>query len=79
MQTLEERLHNEVSYVAVEHDDHAPHRHVHVVALVKGRLNTKDFQALRDTATDAALFQRKERDQARGQQAQQQEGAQWGM
>jgi hypothetical protein len=77
MQSLEERLHTEVSYVAAEHDDHAPHRHVHVVALVKGRLNTKDFQALRTTATDAALFQRKERDQAREQQAQQQEGVQW--
>src|SRR5918996_372644 len=31
MQTLEERLQNHVSYVAVEHDDHAPHRHVHVL------------------------------------------------
>jgi hypothetical protein len=78
MQTLEERLQKEVSYVAAEHDEHAPHRHVHVLALVKGRLNTKDFQALRQTATDAALFQRQERDQQRSQQVQQQKGAQWG-
>jgi hypothetical protein len=77
--TLEERLKKQVSYVAAEHDDHAPHRHVHVIALVKGRLNTQDFQAMRQTATDAALFQRQERDQARGQQAQQQEGVQWGL
>ncbi len=75
MQTLEERLQNHVSYVAVEHDDHAPHRHVHVLALVNGRLNTQDFQALRTTATQAALSQRQERDMARQQQ--QQEGGQW--
>jgi hypothetical protein len=71
---LQDRLHKAVPYVTVEHDDHAPHRHVHVLALVKGRLNTQDFQALRDTATEAALFQRQERDQ---QQGQQQEGGQW--
>ena len=74
MQTLEERLQNHVSYVAVEHDDHAPHRHVHVLALVSGRLNTQDFQALRETATQAALSQRQERDRTRQQQ---QEGGQW--
>jgi hypothetical protein len=79
MQSLEERLHNEVSYVAAEHDDHAPHRHVHVLALVRGRLNTKDFQAMRQTATDAALFQRQERDLQGQQQAQLQKGAQWGL
>jgi hypothetical protein len=79
MQTLEERLHNQVSYVAVEHDDHAPHRHVHVIALVRGRLNTQDFQAMRQTATEAALFQRQERDQAREQQATMQKGAQWAL
>ncbi len=55
MLQLEERLTKDVQYVAVEHDDHAPHRHVHVLALVKGRLNTQDFQALRTTATEAAL------------------------
>jgi hypothetical protein len=43
--------------------------------MVKGRLNTQDFQALRQTATEAALLQRQERDQAREQQ--QQEGGQW--
>src|ERR671918_1728841 len=68
MQTLEERLQNHVSYVAVEHDDHAPHRHVHVLACVNGRLNTQDFQALRQTATETALSQRQERDRTRQQQ-----------
>jgi hypothetical protein len=76
MLQLKDRLTKDVPYVAVEHDDHAPHRHVHVLALVKGRLNTQDFQALRDTATEAALLQRQERDQQREQQ-QQQEGGQW--
>ena len=40
MQTLEERLQNHASYVAAEHDDHTPHRYVHVLACVKGKLLT---------------------------------------
>ncbi len=77
MQTLEQRLHKEVSWVAAEHDDHAPHRHVHIVAVVAGRLNVQDFQALRQTATEAALEQRHERDLAREQKEQEREEAQW--
>jgi hypothetical protein len=61
MQTLQRRLKQEVAWVAAEHDDHAPHRYVHVVAIVKGKLHTRDFQAMRQRATEAALFQRKER------------------
>src|SRR5919106_143980 len=74
MLALEERLGREVPYVAAEHDDHAPHRHVHVLACVRGRVDPPDLQALRQTATHAALEQRKERDMAREQQ--QQEGQQ---
>jgi hypothetical protein len=77
MLTLEDRLHKQVQWVAVEHDDHAPHRHVHVVAIVAGRLQVQDFQALRQTATDAALFQRKCRDLSREQQAREREEAEW--
>jgi hypothetical protein len=77
MQALEERLHKEVQWVAVEHNDHAPHRHVHVVAVVPGRLQAQDFQLLRQAATAAALEQRRQRDLAREQQAREQEGAQW--
>jgi hypothetical protein len=33
---LEDRLGKPVSCIAAEHDDHAPHRHVHVMALVRG-------------------------------------------
>jgi hypothetical protein len=74
---LADRLTKAVPYVAVDHDDHAPHRHVHVLALVKGRLNPQDFQAMRETATEAARVQRQERDVAREPQQQQQEGGQW--
>ncbi|SRR5260370_20569186 len=62
MLSLEDRLQSEVQWVAATHDDHAPHRHVHVVAVVPGRLQVQDFQVLRQTATEAALAQRKERD-----------------
>src|SRR5438874_13737220 len=33
---LEDRVQREVQWVAAIHDDHAPHRHVHVVAVVPG-------------------------------------------
>jgi hypothetical protein len=68
MQTLMGRLNQEVAWVAAEHDDHAPHRHVHVVAVVPGKLYPQDFQAMLQRATEAALFQRQERDLAREQQ-----------
>jgi hypothetical protein len=73
IQTLEERLEKEVPYIGAEHDDHTDQRHIHVVALVRGRLNTKDLEALRTTATNTALLQRQERD------LQQQKGLQWAM
>ena len=77
MLRLEEHIQREVSWVAAEHDDHAPHRHVHVVAVVPGRLQVQDFQAMRQAATAAALAQRNERDLVREQQEQQREEAQW--
>lgn len=64
MQTLEERVGKPVSWVAATHADHAPHRHVHVLAVVDGRLTRDDLQALTRAATDASLTQRQERDQA---------------
>src|SRR5205807_3701634 len=77
MDTLEKRLQKQVSWVAVEHADHAPHRHVHVVAVVPGRLQVQDFQSLRTTATAACLEQRRERDLAREQQENMREEAEW--
>lgn len=78
MLTLEERLHTPVQWVAATHDDHAPHRHVHVLAIVPERLQVTDFQALRLAATEAALEQRQQRDLARVEQIQVKgEGRQW--
>src|SRR5260221_467814 len=62
MQTLEERLGKQVSWVAAIHNDHAPHRHVHIVSIVSGRLQAQDFQAMRQTATEEGVAQRQELD-----------------
>ena len=77
MDTLEERLGKSVSWVAAIHADHAPHRHVHILAVVEGRLQPQDFQALRKTATDVSLAQRKELDVVREQQARERSEAEW--
>jgi hypothetical protein len=75
MQTLAKLVGREVPYIAATHAaDHSPLQHAHILACVKGRLNIQDFQALRQTATQAALEQRKERDIAREHQQRQQEG-----
>src|SRR6266700_3747671 len=74
---LEDRVQREVQWVAAIHDDHAPHRHVHVVAVVPGRLHVPDFQALRQTATEACLEQRKQRDLLQEYQRGQGKEAQW--
>jgi hypothetical protein len=62
MQTLAERVGKQVSWVGAIHADHAPHRHVHVVAVVEGRLQRNDLQALTRAATEASLDQRSEHD-----------------
>src|SRR5947209_5081075 len=54
MLSLEERLHKQIAWVAAVHDDHVPHRHIHVVAIVPERLQVQDLQAMRTTATEAA-------------------------
>ena len=77
MHTLEQRLHKTVSWVAVEHADHAPHRHVHVVAVVKGRLQVRDFAELRLEATNACLEQRRELDLVRDIERTQGKEEQW--
>src|SRR6266851_5088731 len=75
MQSLEDRLHTQVQWVAAAHDDHAPHRHVHIVAVVPERLQVQDFQTMRTTATAACLEQRHQRDLAREQQEREREEA----
>jgi len=79
MQSLEDRFQKHLQWVAAEHNDHAPHRHVHIVAIVPGRLQVQDFQLLRQTATQAALAQRKERDLLREIQKQKEQEAQWAL
>ena len=79
MQTLEERLHKQVSWVAAQHDDHAPHRHIHAVAVVNGRLYSQDFQALRREATQACLEQRSQLDLAREQSQTKEQEGQWDL
>lgn len=71
MLQLEQRIQTSLNWVAAEHNDHAPHRHVHVIAVVPGKLYPQDFQAMRQTATQAALEQRRERDTTRKLQQQQ--------
>jgi hypothetical protein len=72
---LEDRLQTQVAFAAAEHNDHTPRRHVHLLAILPGRLNQQDLAALRTIATEAALFQRQERDLARAPQIQGQQSA----
>ena len=80
MLRLEERFQKSVPWVAAEHADHVPHRHVHIVAVIPGRLPRQDFrdlpQVLRQAATAACVAQRQERDLMR-EQAREREEAQW--
>ncbi len=73
MQTLEERIHKQVAWAASEHNDHTPNRHVHVFAVVAGRLNSQDFQALRQSATQVCVRQRQELDLAQTPKEQERE------
>src|SRR6266487_3822953 len=72
MQTFEERIHRSVQWVAAEHDDHTPKRHVHVLAMARGRLNRQDLQSIIQKATEACLEQRRALDLA-----QKREGEEW--
>jgi hypothetical protein len=77
MLTLEERLNIHVPFAAVEHNDHTGNRHVHLLACLRVRIEKGDLKALREAATQAALFQRQERDLARKAKQRQIEEAQW--
>ena len=69
MQAFEERLRKPVQWVAAEHDDHTAKRHVHVLAIAKGRLNREDLKGIIREATGACLEQRQELDHTLAQQA----------
>jgi hypothetical protein len=62
IQSLEAILNGHVYYVAAVHADHAPHRHVYLVASVHRRLNTPELKHLRDTATQVCREQRRDLD-----------------
>jgi hypothetical protein len=57
-----------VQWVAAVHADHTLHRHVHILAVVPGRLTEQDFAHMRTTATSTSVAQRKELDLSAQQQ-----------
>ncbi len=67
MMQLQERLQEKLTGTAIQflaaiHADHTAIRHVHILALVPGKLGREDLAALRQAATEAALSHRQERD-----------------
>ena len=68
MSSVQEQLGKDMQWVAAIHADHAPHRHIHVLARLP-KLSREAFQQLPhlliDAATQACLEQRRELDQVR--------------
>jgi hypothetical protein len=56
---LETRLKTSIQFAAVVHDDHAPHRHIHVLALLSKKLSRADINFLRYRTTAVAQLQRR--------------------
>ena len=76
---LSERTGKLVAWVATTHADHAPHRHIHVVAVVQGRLTTQDLRSLTTRATAVCREQRAARDAVREAQRGREEATwEWG-
>jgi hypothetical protein len=73
MHVLTEKFHQRqqiVQWVAAVHADHTELRHVHILAVVPGRLTVQDFDHMRDTATTASVEQRRELDRGFANQQQ---------
>jgi|RhiMetdeSRZDD1v2_1073273.scaffolds.fasta_scaffold200848_1 hypothetical protein len=70
MAALEERLNRQIRFLAVEHSDHTSLRHIHAIVIVKlgrgERIGREDWKLCRETATEAALVERKALDLFRG-------------
>ena len=81
MDTLEERVGKSVTWIAATHTDHGTncHRHVHVVAVVQGRLTPDDLRSLTNRATQVCQEQRLERDAVRQAQREREEERQWDL
>jgi hypothetical protein len=81
MQQLEERVKTHVAWVGAIHADHTEIRHVHLLAVVPGRLQVPDLQSLRHMATQVSREQRRQLDMTRAAreaaQNSQEEGAGW--
>lgn len=76
MSILTDKFHQRqqiVQWVAAVHADHTELRHVHILAVVPGRLTEHDFARMREAATTASVAQRKELDRHLQQQEQQKE------
>jgi hypothetical protein len=63
MMALEKRLQRPIRFLAVEHNDHTPLRHIHALVLVKlsrgERIGIEDWKIYRDAATEQASLQRR--------------------
>src|SRR6266581_6121077 len=72
MRAFELHTHKHIAWVGAVHADHTAIRHVHVVAVVPGRLSAQDFrslpQALIQEATRESLTQRRHLDHGRAAQ-----------
>ncbi len=77
MRGLEERVGEQVQWIAATHNDHTPLRHVHILAILPKKLQVYDLQAIRQISTEAALEQRRERDQIKDAQQKKERGKQW--
>jgi hypothetical protein len=73
MLKLEEKTKTPVQWVAAVHDDHTDKRHIHALAIVKGRLKREDLELLIDAATEEAKLQREAQNLMREAEAYQRE------
>lgn len=74
LSNLARQLDAPVGWVGAVHDDHSPHRHVHVVAVVQGRLERGDLHVMREQATHVCARQRSELDRSYSREWQREEG-----
>src|SRR5688500_14860098 len=63
MMALEKRIQRPIRFLAVEHNDHTPLRHIHALVLVKlkrgERIGIEDWKVCREAATEQARLQRR--------------------
>ena len=61
--TLEKHLQKRIQFIATEHSDHSPNRHIHAIVMVRlnrgERLRIREYKLLREAATESAILQRR--------------------